>query len=217
MIENHLYEFTEYYRKKDVLIRIKYFNGVVQDIEEFKALVYPTNIQETEIVSINDLIDKSSKQSKSNTFPFKGAYKITKEKPIEFYSKSLASVDIDTPEKKTRKKYTVGEKETIILDLKNGLSTREAAQKNNVTEQTIYNVRKYWKRTEDYKEWQEKTVGDPIPEPPRVIKSNRDKVRELHLAGHSDEKIYAIMHDFMTDAEYREAIYEATGRLPENV
>ena len=186
----------QYFISGNKLIRVFAVDNVIKRIEEFDALVYPT-IQEFDApeITLNNL-------TPSTPMP------IPKPPSIKI-NKPLVSVDIDAPDTNEKKKYGKYDKEAIINDIKAGLKTKEIAHRNNVTDQVVYNVKSDWKRSQ--------TVGDTIPKPTKLINTNKDKVRELHLAGHSDEKIYQIMHDFMTVAEFREAILEAKGSLPDNV
>lgn len=97
------------------------------------------------------------------------------------------------------------DKEAVKADIKAGkLSTKDIAYTHGITDGMVYQIKSQMKK-----------AGELDGDKPKVqsVTSNEDRVKNMVRDGDSDAEIYAVMHDFMTDAEFRVAIDKARNSI----
>lgn len=94
------------------------------------------------------------------------------------------------------------DKDAVKKDIKAGIKPGDIATKYGITAATVYQIKSKMKNEEDEEEQPE---SDDVP----VDNHPKARVKRMVAAGETDQAIYNVMHDFMTDEQFREAIAEA--------
>ena len=121
------------------------------------------------------------------------------------------------PAKESKKRKTSYDIQAVKDDVNAGMSVADIAAKHKIPKQAVYNARMKMKTAGDHSPEVEELQAQALNmnEEMANCKDNHEKVIIMLRHGMQPGKVYNLMHDYMTDQEYRQAVteYEKSSRM----
>lgn len=125
-----------------------------------------------------------------------------KEPEIEGYNAKPKTPIPDTDVKIKTGRRPRYDKDLMRQAFKDGESTEQIAKKFRLTTATVYQIKSKMKKAGELDD-EEETPDLPVDNHPNA------RVKRMVADGETDQAIYNVMHNFMTDEQFRKAIEEA--------